>query len=73
MDVATTAQIVTAASNIIFAGVVGIGCRRERVPPDAPAQGEDTAPPVGTPRRAVPPDAPRTQEPPPSPSEQPPR
>ncbi len=52
----------------------------ERVPPDAPAQGEDTAPPVGTPRRAVPPDAPRTQEPlprsgdaPPSPSEQPPR
>jgi hypothetical protein len=52
----------------------------ERVPPDAPAQGEDMAPPVGTPRRAVTPDAPRTQEPPPrsgdappSPSEQPPR
>ena len=52
----------------------------ERVPPDAPAQGEDMAPPVGTTRRAVTPDAPRTQEPPPrsgdappSPSEQPPR
>ena len=52
----------------------------ETVLPNAPAQGEDTAPPVGTPRRAVPPDAPRTEEPPPrsgdappSPSEQPPR
>ena len=52
----------------------------ETVPPNAPAQGEDTAPPVGSPRRAVPPDAPRTEElpprsgdAPPSPSEQPPR
>lgn len=48
------------------------------VVPDAPAAGDDAAPPAEEPRRAVPPDAPRTQDPPPrtgdappSPSEQP--
>jgi hypothetical protein len=48
------------------------------VDPDAPAAGDDAAPPAGEARKAVPPDAPRTQDPPPrtgdappSPSEQP--
>lgn len=49
------------------------------VAPDAPAGGDDAAPPAREPRKAVPPDAPRMQDPPPrtgdappSPSEQPP-